>query len=167
MKTIFNKYVAVGLLFATSLVSAQLPKGFTETEKELISDYQFAKYTMTPPPSVPVRAAAEWEEIEYLVITWQNNYDGILTQIVAAGVQECKVVITTQNQNAVANTLINAGVALTNVIFLDRDWDSIWIRDYAGNTIYEKKLEKELSPIGFTIDQDPMMIQYLLVMQCF
>lgn len=140
MKTIFNKYVAVGLLFATSLVSAQLPKGFTETEKELISDYQFAKYTMTPPPSVPVRAAAEWEEIEYLVITWQNNYDGILTQIVAAGVQECKVVITTQNQNAVANTLINAGVALTNVIFLDRDWDSIWIRDYAGNTIYENEV---------------------------
>ena len=140
MKTIFDKYVVLGLLFATSLVSAQLPKGFTETEKELITDYQFAKYTMTPPPSVPVRAAAEWEEIEYLVITWQNNYDGILTQIVAAGVQECKVVITTQNQNAVANTLINAGIDLTNVIFLDRDWDSIWIRDYAANTIYENEV---------------------------
>jgi agmatine/peptidylarginine deiminase len=95
---------------------------------------------MTPPPSVPVRAAAEWEEIEYLVITWQANYDGILTQIVAAGVQECKVVITTQNQNAVANTLTNAGIDLTNVIFMDRDWDSIWIRDYAGNTIYENEV---------------------------
>tara|TARA_B110000003_G_C16644272_1_gene531410 strand:- start:475 stop:2160 length:1686 start_codon:yes stop_codon:yes gene_type:complete len=125
---------------ATTLVSAQLPKGLTETEKQIISDYQFAKYTMTPPPSVPVRAAAEWEEIEYLVITWQANYDGILTQIVAAGVQECKVVITTQNQNAVANTLTNAGIDLTNVIFMDRDWDSIWIRDYAGNTIYENEV---------------------------
>ena len=140
MKTLLHRYIALGILFATTLVSAQLPKGLTETEKQIISDYQFAKYTMTPPPSVPVRAAAEWEEIEYLVITWQANYDGILTQIVAAGVQECKVVITTQNQNAVANTLTNAGIDLTNVIFMDRDWDSIWIRDYAGNTIYENEV---------------------------
>ena len=140
MKTLLHRYIALGILFATTLVSAQLPKGLTETEKQIISDYQFAKYTMTPPPSVPVRAAAEWEEIEYLVITWQANYDGILTQIVAAGVQECKVVITTQNQNAVTNTLTSAGIDLTNVIFMDRDWDSIWIRDYAGNTIYENQV---------------------------
>jgi agmatine/peptidylarginine deiminase len=140
MKIFLHRYITLGILFATTLVSAQLPKGLTETEKQIISDYQFSKYTMTPPPSVPVRAAAEWEEIEYLVITWQANYDGILTQIVAAGVQECKVVITTQNQNAVANTLTNAGIDLTNVIFMDRDWDSIWIRDYAGNTIYENEV---------------------------
>ena len=140
MKIFLHRYITLGILFATTLVSAQLPKGLTETEKKIISDYQFSKYTMTPPPSVPVRAAAEWEEIEYLVITWQANYDGILTQIVAAGVQECKVVITTQNQNAVANTLTNAGIDLTNVIFMDRDWDSIWIRDYAGNTIYENEV---------------------------
>ena len=67
MKIFLNKYVALLLLFITTIVSAQLPKGLTETEKQIISDYQFAKYTMTPPPSVPVRAAAEWEEIEYLV----------------------------------------------------------------------------------------------------
>jgi agmatine deiminase len=140
MKILLHRYITLGILFATTLVSAQLPKGLTETEKQIISEYQFAKYTMTPPPGVPVRAAAEWEEIEYLVITWQANYDGILTQIVAAGVQECKVVITTQNQNAVANTLTSAGVDLTNVIFMDRDWDSIWIRDYAGNTIYENQV---------------------------
>jgi agmatine deiminase len=140
MNTFLHKYIALGLLFATTIVSAQLPKGFTDAEKEIIADYQFAKYTMTPPPSVPVRAAAEWEEIEYLVITWENNYDGILTQIVAAGVQECKVVITTQNPNAVTNTLTSAGIDLTNVIFMDRNWDSIWIRDYAGNTIYENEV---------------------------
>jgi agmatine deiminase len=140
MKTFLYKYIALGLLFATTIVSAQLPKGFTDAEKQIIADYQFTKYTMTPPPSVPVRAAAEWEEIEYLVITCENNYDGILTQIVAAGIQECKVVITTQNPNAVTNTLTNAGIDLTNVIFMDRNWDSIWIRDYAGNTIYENEV---------------------------
>ncbi len=140
MKPFLHKYIALGLLFATTIVSAQLPKGLTDAEKQIIAEYQFTNYTMTPPPSVPVRAAAEWEEIEYLVITWEPNYDGILTQIVAAGIQECKVVITTQNQNAVTNTLTNAGIDLTNVIFLDRNWDSIWIRDYAGNTIYENEV---------------------------
>ena len=53
-----NKYVALALVFTSTIVSAQLPKGLTETEKQLISGYQFAKYNMTPPPSVPVRAAA-------------------------------------------------------------------------------------------------------------
>jgi agmatine/peptidylarginine deiminase len=55
---------------------------------------------------------------------------------VAAGVQECKVIITTQNETAVANYLTAGGVDLTNVIFMNAPWDSIWIRDYGGNTIY-------------------------------
>ena len=49
MKIFLNKYVALLLLFITTIVSAQLPKGLTETEKQIISDYQFAKYTMTHP----------------------------------------------------------------------------------------------------------------------
>ena len=58
MKTLLHRYIALGILFATTLVSAQLPKGLTETEKQIISDYQFAKYTMTPPPSVPGHSIA-------------------------------------------------------------------------------------------------------------
>lgn len=113
-----------------------LPKGLTETESGLISEFNFTGNRFTPPPTGPVRAAAEWEEIEYLLITWQPNFPNILRQIVAAAVQECKVMITTQNQASVANYLQSNGIDLTNVIFLNEDWDSIWIRDYAGNTIY-------------------------------
>lgn len=40
MKTLLHRYIALGILFATTLVSAQLPKGLTETEKQIISDYQ-------------------------------------------------------------------------------------------------------------------------------
>lgn len=129
----------IGVLNTPSLLSQQtevLPKGFTETEKGLISNYQFSNSRMTPPPSGPVRAAAEWEEIEYIVITWEPNFQNILRQIVAVGVNECKVIITTHNQASVSSYLTAGGIDLTNVIFMDENWNSIWIRDYAGNTIY-------------------------------
>ena len=93
---------------------------------------------MTDPPDGPVRTMAEWEEVEYLVITWQPNFDNILRQIVEAAIEECKVIITTQNEASVSNYLTNAGVDLTNITFMDENWDSIWIRDYAGNTIYSE-----------------------------
>ena len=113
-----------------------LPKGLTEAEKELISEYQFRGNRITPPPSTSVRAAAEWEEVEYLVISWETSFKGILTQIVEASILECKVIITTPNQTSVESYLQSQGVDLTNVIFMDEQFDSIWIRDYGGNTIY-------------------------------
>lgn len=138
-----HKILAIGLFLFTSLLMGQesLPNYLTNSEKSILADFQFSKNRMTPPPAVPVRAAAEWEEIEYLVITWNPNFQGILRQIVAAGVAECKVIIATQNQNQVSNFLTSGGVSLSNVIFMDTNWDSIWIRDYAANTIYENEVE--------------------------
>ncbi len=126
------------LLFSMVHLSAQevLPKGLTEAEKDLITQYNFKGTRATDPPTGPVRTMAEWEEVEYLVITWQPSFPNILRQIVEAAIQECKVIITTQNETSVANYLTSNGVDLTNVTFMNEDWDSIWIRDYGGNTIY-------------------------------
>ncbi|MEZ4779803.1 MAG: agmatine deiminase family protein [Flavobacteriaceae bacterium] len=125
-------------LFSFALLSAQefLPKNLTEGEKTLLSEFNFKGTRVTDPPAGPVRAMAEWEEIEYLLITWEPSYPNILRQIVAAAVQECKVIITTQNQTSVSNYLSSNGIDLTNVTFMNEPWNSIWIRDYAGNTIY-------------------------------
>jgi len=141
MKFFYTRFLiaAFAILCTTNVISQinePLPKGLTEGEERLISDFQFKSSRMTDPPSGPVRAAAEWEEVEYLVITWEPNFQGILRQIVAVGVQECKVIITTQNQASVASYLTAGGIDLTNVIFMNSPWDSIWIRDYGGNTIY-------------------------------
>ncbi len=141
MKNNYTKYLLVLLMalqtvFAISQEKPILPHNLAETEKGLVSEFQFKSPQITLPPSGPVRAAAEWEEVEYLLVTWQPSYPNILRQIVQAGVQECKVIITTQNEASVSNYLTTNGVDLTNVIFLDVPWDSIWIRDYAGNTIY-------------------------------
>jgi len=141
MKNNYTKYLLVLLMalqtaFGISQERPNLPHNLTETEKGLVSEFQFTSPRFTPPPSGPVRAAAEWEEVEYLLVTWNPSYPNILRQIVQAGVQECKVIITTQNQTSVSNYLNTNGVDLTNVIFLNVPWNSIWIRDYAGNTIY-------------------------------
>ena len=142
MKNQYFNFLLLTIFFANVAFSQQkpLPKRLTETEKEVISDYQFTSNRITPPPSTPVRAAAEWEEVEYLVVSWDPSFPNILRQIVEAGVEECKVVITTTNQASVESYLQSEGVDLTNVIFLNEQFDSIWIRDYGGNTIYSNEV---------------------------
>ncbi|QNJ97241.1 agmatine deiminase family protein [Constantimarinum furrinae] len=141
MKHLYATFIMIFLVvFTAPQLSGQestvLPKGLTETEKGLIADFRFKQSMKTPPPTGPVRTMAEWEEVEYLLVTWEPAFQNILRQIVAVGVNECKVVITTQNQASVASYLTAGGVDLTNITFMNEDWDSIWIRDYAGNTIY-------------------------------
>ena len=135
-----KSYSFIILFFSIFYLTAQeeLPKGLTETERELLPQFQFNSLVISDPPEGPVRAAAEWEEVEYLVIRWTNAYQNILRQIVEVGVQECKVLITTQNESSVTNYLSNQGVDLTNVEFLNTGSNSIWIRDYGGNTIYSE-----------------------------
>ena len=126
----------IGLFNWNAFAQEVLPKGLTDAERNLIPSYQFRSLNRTPPPASDVRAMAEWEEVEYLVITWQPGFPNILRQIVEAAVNECNVIIVTENETSVANFLTSEGVDLTNVQFLDVPWDSIWIRDYGGNTVY-------------------------------
>ncbi|WP_188457550.1 agmatine deiminase family protein [Psychroflexus planctonicus] len=141
MKQSFSFLLLIFLFSFTIQTKAQqlekvLPKGTSDEEKSLISDFQFKSNTASSAPSSPVRTAAEWEEIEYLVIRWTNSFQNILLQIVEAAVQECKVLITTQNQSLVSSYLSSNGIDMSQVEFLDTPSNSIWIRDYAGNTVY-------------------------------
>lgn len=113
-----------------------LPKNLTQKEKNLIKDYVFKSNLRTPPPNFSVRTMAEWEEIEYLVLSWQG-YQSILRQIVAAAVNECKVLIATNNPSSVSSYLTQGGISLTNVEFINTNSNSIWMRDYAANTVYK------------------------------
>lgn len=140
-KTSTRYFLLLFLICVTEIFYAQqeevLPKGFSETEKEIISEFQFKSFnSVATPPGTPVRTAAEWEEVEYLVIRWTPGFQNILRQIVQVGVNECKVLIVTQNQTSVASYLSGFGIDLTNVSYLDVGSNSIWIRDYAGNTVY-------------------------------
>ena len=85
----------IGLLpvIGFSQTDKPLPNYTTEDESRLISEMTFRSAIPTPPPASDVRTMAEWEEIEYLVITWQPSFPNILRQIVAAAVEETKVII--------------------------------------------------------------------------
>lgn len=138
MKQLYTRTIFLLLTFSAFAQRPEtpLPHYLTPAEQQLLPQLSFRRSQLTLPPSTPVRAAAEWEEVEYLVVSWIPAYQNILRQIVAAGVNECKVIITTTNQTSVSNYLTANGISLDNVIFMNAPADSIWIRDYAGNTIY-------------------------------
>ncbi|MGB0949560.1 MAG: agmatine deiminase family protein, partial [Marinirhabdus sp.] len=139
LKNLHKKALLFLALVASIVTFSQekpLPNYLTEGEKALLPSFQFTGNNRTPPPTGDVRTMAEWEEVEYLVVTWQPNFPNILRQIVAAAVEECSVIITTQNEASVSAYLQSNGVDLTNVTFMDENWDTLWIRDYGGNTIY-------------------------------
>ena len=106
-----------------------LPKGFSEKEKAalLVKDFQFKTSATTTAPTGSVRTAAEWEEVEYLVLSWNNSYNDILSEIVKASILECKVVIAYYGvtETTIKNKLKSSPYSMTNaeindnVIFLD------------------------------------------------
>ncbi len=125
------------------------PHTMAPWEVPLIRDYRESRAGIsrgieTPPPFTP-RTMAEWEEVQSVVITW-TDYPGILKQIVRAAVQECEVIIATDDEQGVINYLANASYGgpitdLTNITFLDAPFNSIWSRDYGPEVIYENEVD--------------------------
>jgi agmatine/peptidylarginine deiminase len=128
-------------LLVSAAVAQNLPKGLTEAEKAILPDY-YRNYSVqsnrgiTTPPVGSIRCAAEWEEIQTLVITWTGQYNGIQSQIVDAAQEECRVLVVCNDSTAVKTQLTNRGVPHTNVSFIEGPFNSVWIRDYAANTMY-------------------------------
>ena len=119
-----------------------LPKGLSEQEKNIVSEFQFKRFGVAEAPSLPIRAAAEWEEVEYLVLGCPSGVSPVQLQIIQAAIQECKVIIASTNTTAIENYLISNQVDMTNIEFVNVPVNSIWIRDYGGNTVYTEEVGK-------------------------
>ncbi len=130
-----------------TLEAQNLPKGLTEVEKQHLNSY----YTNDSkigngffyPPISKVRCAAEWEEIDALLVTW-TSYQPVLKEIVRAAVEECKVIIVCTDSNSVKNYLTSGGVSLTNVKYLVAPFNSVWARDYSANSVYTNEVDSLL-----------------------
>ena len=74
---------------------AQLPK--------LTGSVDLPVSGITTPPSLPVRAMAEWEELQALLVTWNGPSDwlAILVEIVRAARDECRVIVNCSSQTLV------------------------------------------------------------------
>lgn len=134
------------LLAATLAVSAvaqtPLPNQMTADEVHMIEDYNSGRTPsgIITPPTSPVRTMAEWEEIQSLVITWAA-FSGILSDIADFAQEQCQVIIICTDSNSVKSTLTSNGVPLTNISYIEDDYDSIWMRDYGGNTVYKNDVD--------------------------
>lgn len=116
-----------------------LPRYMTEQEKLMMDDYLQSfdeRGISTPPPFASLRTAAEWEEVQALVITWTDQFDGIQKQIVDASQEECEVIIMCTDSNDVKSYLTSQGVPDINISYIETGWNSIWIRDYGANSVY-------------------------------
>jgi agmatine deiminase len=101
-------------------------------------------FPQSPPPK-NIRTMAEWEELQALCISWQGS-NAILSEIVRAARQECKVIVLVKD----ATTETNAKNYLTNTAKVDISsnvefqiipTNSIWIRDYGGNSAYVNNVD--------------------------
>ena len=121
-----------------------LPKYMTPYEKTMMEAYLSSfegKGISTPPPYDNIRTAAEWEEVQALVITWTNQYNSIQRKIVDAAQEECKVIIHCSDSNQVKSYLNGQGIPDVNIDYIEAPYNSIWIRDYGANTCYANMVE--------------------------
>ena len=96
-----------------------------------------AQSISTLPPAGNLRTAAEWEEVQTLVVTWRS-YPAILAEIIRYAQEECQVIVHATNTTTAQSDLVNVyGVPLgPNVTFEQQPSNSLWIRDYGANTVY-------------------------------
>jgi len=137
------------LLFSTNIISQDLPQGWDLDEKEKMGSYleniqnkntSQKTFINTPPPHTALRNAAEWEEIQTLTITW-TSYAPIHRLIVKAAQNDTKITIICSDSNAVKTNLTSNSIPLTNCRFIVAPFNSVWIRDYFGNSVYGKNVD--------------------------
>ncbi|MCS7035824.1 MAG: agmatine deiminase family protein [Saprospiraceae bacterium] len=147
MKKVLCSFAVLFLFFCPLLWAQQpeeevLPRYMTLSEQLLLEKYwsvpRFLGENTSPPPR-PVRAMAEWEELQAIAITWRGFWP-ILTEIVRASQKECRVLITCPDSTSLTNArnyLSSRGINLQhNLDFLVTPSNSLWIRDYGPNTAY-------------------------------
>lgn len=92
------------------------------------------------PPQKKVRTIAEWEALQGLQITW-TSYPSILTEIVRAAKEECRVYIVCSNPQTVQDYLTDRGVDTLNVSFVKTRFNSVWCRDYGPWSVYTNEVD--------------------------
>ena len=143
MGRLYTLVIVLVLLFTSSVVSGQsLPRGLSPEERAMIESGNLpdripieGAITSVSAEDAP-RSIAEWEELQAIAITW-TSYKDILAQIVQHAVKEVEVYIITRNASVTRFELESRGVDPdSNIVYIDSDYNSVWIRDYGPNPAY-------------------------------
>jgi agmatine deiminase len=147
MKSLFLSAIGFLLVCCGSLqLQAQspvLPHGYAPWELAAMDGYipeRTAITGSTEPPVLPVRAAAEWEEIDALMVAW-TGFIPTVREIVRHAREECEVLIVCADSVAVKDDLLANGIELGNISYVDAPFNSVWIRDYGPWNVYTDQVD--------------------------
>ena len=145
-------FAAVGL---ASHAQKGLPHALSPNELHLIPAYRESRASgdrgITSAPAFAPRTMAEWEEVQTLCVSW-ISFPTILKQIVRYAKDECQVLIlcasTGTNSQANITSYLQASNSggpalanLNNISFLVTPYNSIWMRDYGAESIYQNEVD--------------------------
>lgn len=150
-----KKRILIALVALTCLVSSaqvDLPIGMAPWELEGKKYYNndLSPFSVTDPPVSPVRAMAQWEELQGIVITWSTGtsakYRTILTDIAREASKECTVYVvcndtTSKSTSTDAKYWLITNQKLTNIKFIKTNFDAIWVRDYGPKSVYTNDVD--------------------------
>jgi len=144
MRVLANLSIFILIGYFSSVAQINLPIYEHASENDKIAPYKYSRSLassgITSPPDFEIRTMAEWEEIQALVVTW-TAYESTLKEIVKYAKEECTVIIICSDSNQVKTYLTNYGINSDNLEFIEKNYDSIWMRDYGTNTIYKDDVD--------------------------
>jgi len=116
-----------------------LPRYLTEEEK-LLPPLEMP--TRFAPPTGSVYCPPEYAYNEGIFFAWEGYTDLITIMVVNITIQDpeatCFVVVDSNSEkNSVTNTLTGAGADMSQVEFVVKVTDTVWIRDYGPRFIFE------------------------------
>jgi len=133
MKKLITLLLFSVVFLVNSMYSQDEPPRLTHhmtPEEELRKHEIGLNFTPTDPPLPPVRAVAEFEEMQSVLIRYPF---GIPMSLIKEMAEDCKVktiVANSAQQTQVQNQYQSAGVNLANCEWLIAPTDSYWTRDY-------------------------------------
>lgn len=135
-------WIVAMIAFVSQANAQQDDHRMSATERAAMPAYLQALRTtgIVTPPASPVRASAEWEEIDALMIAW-TSYTSILKEIVRYSQSEARVLIICTDSNSVKSYLNSNGVPLTNVEYVVAPFNTVWARDYGQWNIYTNDVD--------------------------
>lgn len=129
MRKILWFLLLTGLCFAEQTTKQELPIGFTDWEWENRHLIYEMNDRQTDPPNAPVRAIAEFERMQGVLIRYPF---GVSTSVISEMAEDAIVycLVSASQQSSAQNTMENGGVNMDNVEFVTGATDSYWTRDY-------------------------------------
>lgn len=140
----FLTLLALLLVATSSPVRAEeiLPRHYSAAELEQLHRLPPAvPDAMSTPPTGLIRAAAEYEPNEGILVRWTANQSALNELITKATTLDASakvwiVVSGASAQSTATTTLSNAGANLSRVVWVTAPSDSIWMRDYGPRFVY-------------------------------